>query len=180
MSEVVAILKAAEAAARWHAAQRHKGIAEKPYINHLLEVARLVAEATNGSDTNLAIAAVLHDAVEDQEVPRDVIAAEFGDDVAALVDEVTDDPALDDAARKRAQVEHAPGLSRRAKLIKLADKTSNLRAVTAGTPPEWSVKRKLDYIAWQRQVVAGLRGADAWLEAEFDGAADAAERAVQP
>jgi len=180
MRELAAVLKAADAAARWHGRQRHKGIPDKPYINHLLEVARLVAEATQGDDATLVMAAVLHDAVEDQDVPRALIVEGFGEEVAAPVDEVTDDPALDDDARKRAQVDHALSLSRRAKLIKLADKTSNLRAVTASTPPQWSAKQKLDYIRWQRDVVSGLRGANAWLEAEFDRAAEAAERAVSP
>jgi guanosine-3',5'-bis(diphosphate) 3'-pyrophosphohydrolase len=81
------------AAARWHAHQTKKG-GQEPYINHLLEVAMLVAVATDGEDSNLAIAALLHDAIEDQEVPREMIAEGFGQDVANLVDEVTDDMRL--------------------------------------------------------------------------------------
>jgi (p)ppGpp synthase/HD superfamily hydrolase len=50
MNEMVAVLKAADAAARWHAHQRRKGAAKEPYINHLLEVAALLAEATEGKD----------------------------------------------------------------------------------------------------------------------------------
>jgi guanosine-3',5'-bis(diphosphate) 3'-pyrophosphohydrolase len=61
--------------------QRRKGAAEEPYINHLLEVATLVAEATDGKDPDLVIAALLHDAIEDQEVPRDVIAQAFGEGI---------------------------------------------------------------------------------------------------
>jgi (p)ppGpp synthase/HD superfamily hydrolase len=68
MNDWIDVLRAAHAAARWHAYQRRKGSAEEPYINHLLEVAMLVAKATNGKDRNLVIAAVLHDAIEDQEV----------------------------------------------------------------------------------------------------------------
>jgi len=81
--------RAADAAARWHVHHRRKGPAEEPYINHLLEVAMLVAEATGGNDTNLVIAALLHDAIEDSEVPRELIAETFGEDVASLVEEVT-------------------------------------------------------------------------------------------
>src|SRR5205807_9680850 len=87
----VAVLRAADAAARWHVHQRRKGAAEEPYMNHLLEVAMLVAEATDGKDINLVMAALLHDAIEDCEVPREMIAEAFGDDVASLVAEVTDD-----------------------------------------------------------------------------------------
>src|SRR3989454_3275020 len=83
MKEWIAVLKAADAAARWHVHQRRKGVAEEPYINHLLEVASLVTEATRGADPNLVIAALLHDAIEDQEVPREMIADIFGEDVAA-------------------------------------------------------------------------------------------------
>jgi guanosine-3',5'-bis(diphosphate) 3'-pyrophosphohydrolase len=64
-----------------------QGAAEEPYINHLLEVATLVAEAADGKDPDLVIAALLHDAIEDQEVPRAVIAHAFGEGVAKLVEE---------------------------------------------------------------------------------------------
>ena len=77
-------------------------------LNHLLEVASLVADATHGRDPELVIAALLHDAIEDQEVPSDLIAREFGDRVAALVTEVTDDKSLDKAERKRLQVDTRP------------------------------------------------------------------------
>ena len=180
MKEWIAVLKAADAAARWHVHDRRKGAAEEPYINHLLEVASLVAEATGGKDPNLVIAALLHDAIEDQEVPREMIAETFGEDVASLVEELTDDKTRDQQTRKRRQVENAPHKSPRAKVIKLADKTSNVRGITASPPPDWSVKRRLDYVKWGRDVVEGLRGANAWLEQEFDKAAAAAEESLRP
>ncbi len=105
-----------------------KGRLRNP-INHLLEVASLVAEATQGKNPKVIIAALLHDAIEDQEVPRGLIAQEFGEEVAALVEEVTDDKSLEKHQRKRKQVETANKKSDDAKRIKLADKTSNLRAI---------------------------------------------------
>jgi (p)ppGpp synthase/HD superfamily hydrolase len=60
----------------------------------LLEVSSLVSEATGGSDATVVIAALLHDAVEDQEVPVEMIAREFGKQVADTVMEVTDDKTL--------------------------------------------------------------------------------------
>ena len=88
---------------------RRKGATKEPYNNHLLEVASLVAEATDGQDPNLVIAALLHDATEDQEVPSEMIADSFGEDVAALVEEVTDDRTSDKDLRR-----HTPecGLAR--------------------------------------------------------------------
>ena len=139
--EWIAVLRAADAAARWHVHQRRKGAAEEPYVNHLLEVATLVAEATDGKDPELVIAALLHDSIEDQEVPRSVIAEAFGDGVAKLVEEVTDNKKLEKQERKRLQVEHAQKKSQRGKILKLADKTSNLRAIAASPPPDWSVRR---------------------------------------
>jgi (p)ppGpp synthase/HD superfamily hydrolase len=178
--EWIAVLRAADAAARWHVHQRRKGAAEEPYINHLLEVATLVAEATDGKDPDLVIAALLHDAIEDQEVPRDVIAQAFGEGVAQLVEEVTDDKNLEKQERKRLQVEHSHKKSQRAKILKLADKTSNLRAIAASPPPDWSVKRRLEYVEWARKVSEGLIGVSEWLEQEFDQAAKEADRSTVP
>ncbi len=174
------VLKAADAAARWHVHQRRKGAAKEPYVNHLLEVATLVAEATDGKDPHLVIAALLHDAIEDCEVPRTLIAETFGADVADLVAEVTDDKTVEQAERKRRQVENAPKKSTRAKMLKLADKTSNLRALVSSPAPDWSVRRRLEYIEWARRVVDGLRGTNALLEKQFDEAARAAERSLVP
>src|SRR5215207_592608 len=103
MKEWIAVLKAADAAARWHVHQRRKGAAQEPYINHLLEVASVVTEATEGKDPQLVVAALLHDAIEDQEVPRDLIADTWGEPVAVLVEEVTDDKSLAKTERKRSK-----------------------------------------------------------------------------
>jgi GTP diphosphokinase / guanosine-3',5'-bis(diphosphate) 3'-diphosphatase len=180
MKEWLQVLKAADAAARWHVHQRRKGPAEEPYINHLLEVAMLVADATGGKDTNLVISALLHDAIEDCEVPRELIAETFGNDVTSLVEEVTDDKSLPKAERKVKQVKAAPTKSSRAKILKLADKTSNLRAVAASPPANSSVKRRKEYVDWAREVAEGLRGVNQKLEDQFDEAAAAAERSVKP
>src|SRR4249920_3433697 len=107
MREWVTVLRAADAAARWHVHQRRKGSAEEPYVNHLLEVASLVAEASHGKDPDLVIAALLHDAIEDQEVPSELIAREFGEEVAAIVQEVSDDKTVEKGERKRRQIASA-------------------------------------------------------------------------
>ena len=140
----------------------------------------LVAEATDGTDTNLVIAALLHDAIEDCEVPRELIAETFGDDVASIVMEVTDDKSLPKAERKIIQIETASTKSPRAKVLKLADKISNLRALAADPPSDWSVKRRIEYVAFARKVAAGLRGVNESLEEQFEKAARAAERSFRP
>lgn len=179
MEAWITVLHAANTAAQWHVHQRRKGEAAEPYINHLLEVALLVAQATGGKDFDLVIAALLHDAIEDCETPAEEIAQHFGPDVAELVQAVTDDKSLPKMERKRLQIAHAAHAAPRAKLLKISDKISNLRAMAASPPKGWSIDRKMEYIDWARQVVGGLRGSHAWLEAQFDQAAETAERAIR-
>ena len=168
-------MKAAEAAcfaAKAHTGQKRKGARQEPYVNHLAEVALLVAQATQGGDVDLLVAAWLHDAVEDQSVSAAEIAERFGQDVADLVFEVTDDKSLPKEVRKRRQVETAAAKSPRARLLKLADKTSNLIAIVDSPPSDWDIERLRDYVEWAIEVVdAGCRGLNPALEAQFDTAA---------
>jgi len=173
VSDIEKLARAYDFAAARHAGQPRKGEAAEPYINHLTEVARLVAEATGGADADLVIAAVLHDTVEDTNTTPDELTALFGPRVAGLVAEVTDDKTLPKAERKRLQIEHAGHASAGAKIIKIADKTSNLRALASSPPVGWAAQRKAEYLDWAVQVVARCRGVNAWLEAEFDAAAGA-------
>ena len=162
------VTRALDFAARKHVHQRRKGETAEPYINHLADVARLLAAATDGEDTVLVVAGLLHDTLEDTETGFDELVAEFGSEVAALVAEVTDDKTLSRAERKRHQVAHAPHKSARAKMVKLADKTSNLHSILSSPPVNWSRERKREYFDWARDVVAGCRGSNRYLEQEFD------------
>ena len=165
---VLLIARALDFAARKHVNQRRKGLAQEPYINHLTEVAQLLAETTEGEDANLIVAGLLHDTIEDQGVTHDELVTVFNRDVADLVREVTDDKSLPKAQRKRLQVMHAAAISERAKLVKLADKISNLRDVADCPPPHWSLQRRQEYFDWGREVVDQLRGVHPALEALFD------------
>ena len=138
--------------------QKSKHGPEQPYINHLAEVADLVATATHGTDAHLVAAAVLHDTIEDTTTTYDELVAAFGREVADLVAEVTDDMSLPKSEQKRLQVIQAPDKSPRAKLLKLADKVSNLRALALTAPSSRQQDRQLEYVAWARSVVEGLRG----------------------
>ena len=162
------VLKAAHFAADRHSQQRRKGAAAEPYVNHLLEVAELVASALPEPDPNLIMAALLHDTVEDVGVTKEELIQEFGADVASLVLEVTDDKSLPKLERKRLQVLHAPKKSVRVQLIKLADKISNLRAVLNSPPADWSLQRRQEYFEWAKQVVDALSAPDPGLKAEFE------------
>jgi (p)ppGpp synthase/HD superfamily hydrolase len=123
----VLVIQAANVAAKWHAAQRRKGARQEPYVNHLLEVAELVA--AGGGDQQAIIAALPHDAIEDQKISPDTIAEQFSEQVARIVLEVTDDKLLPWQERKAAQIATASGKSHSGKLI---DKISNVRSYICG------------------------------------------------
>src|SRR5262249_9306466 len=163
-----AILSAARFAAENHSRQRRKGDAAEPYINHLIEVAELVSMALPEPDTNLVIAALLHDSIEDADVTAGDLASRFGADVAGLVDEVTDDKSLPKQERKRLQVENASKKSARAQTIKLADKISTLRSMLSSPPAGWDYERRREYFVWARRVVDGLTAPNPMLKAEFE------------
>ena len=110
--------------------------------------------------------------------PREEIAARFNDDIADLVVEVTDNKKLPKAERKQLQIKHAPKLTPRAKILKLADKISNLRSLATSPPVDWPMQRRADYVIWTTRVVQGLRGASDLLEKEFDRATVDAERTI--
>ncbi len=113
---------------------------------------------------------MLHDTIEDTGATAAELAARFGPAVAAIVEEVTDDKSLSSKRRKLQQIEHAPRLSSRARLVKLADKICNLRDVAHNPPKDWSLDRRREYFDWARTVIAGLRGAHPGMEALFDAA----------
>lgn len=157
-------------AAHKHRAQRRKDIEASPYINHPIALARTLAVEGGVSDTKTLIAAVLHDTVEDTDTSFEEIRAMFGAKVADIVREVSDDKTLEKADRKRLQIEHAPHMSKRAALVKLADKTSNLRDVAASPPRGWSLETKRAYFDWAKAVVDELPPVNKRLRTAFDEA----------
>src|SRR5690349_13957763 len=175
-TDLVLLSRAADYAARQHIAQRRKGERAEPYVNHLTEVAALLAEATDGSDVVLLMGGLLHDTLEDTDATYEDLQERFGAEVAELVAEVTDDKSLPKEERKRLQITKTAGKSRRAKLLKLADKTSNLRSLVQSPPAGWSRQRLADYVVWAHDVVRSCRGLNPRLEAAFDAAHQAASR----
>lgn len=170
MSDTTLILRAAAFAARKHRDQRRKDADASPYINHPLELARVLSEVGGVTDAATLCGALLHDTIEDTATSEEELSQLFGAEIAALVSEVTDDKSLPKAERKRLQVEHAATMSDKAKRIKLADKICNLTDVASSPPADWSLERRRDYFDWAKQVIDRLRGVDAALEAAFDRA----------
>ena len=167
-SDIEIILEAAAFAADRHRIQRRKDVDASPYINHPLALAHILSSEGGVTDPVVLASALLHDTVEDTETTADELNARFGAEIAATVAEVTDDTDLPSAERKRLQVVRSAGKSDAAKLVKLADKISNLRDIAASPPVGWSVERKRGYYLWAREVVEGLRGVSPALEKAFD------------
>ncbi len=168
ISELRLLIKALAFAAHKHKDQRRKDVEASPYINHPIVLADILVNEGGITDIVTICAALLHDTVEDTETTEDELVDVFGDEIAGIVMEVTDDKSMDKKARKRAQVEHSPHLSMKAKAVKLADKTSNLRDVIKAPPKGWPLERRQEYFDWAKQVIDGLRGDWPELEAVFE------------
>ena len=164
------ILDALQFAAHKHRDQRRKDLESSPYINHPIALANVLWREGGVQQAEVISAALLHDTIEDTDTTEAELRQRFGKKVAGIVAEVTDDKSLDKAVRKRLQVEHAPHLSREAKLVKLADKISNLRDMAASPPKTWPKSRVREYFDWAKRVVDGLRGVHPQLEKIFDEA----------
>lgn len=154
-------------AADKHRNQRRKGRTKRPYIDHCLEVAEAISRIGGVDDPNVLAAAILHDTVEDTKTTHEDLVEEFGVTIAGLVAEVTDDKGLEKKERKRLQIRNAPHKSAGAKLIKLADKISNVREIGHDPPAKWDVKRRREYFSWAKRVVDALGRANPALERAF-------------
>jgi guanosine-3',5'-bis(diphosphate) 3'-pyrophosphohydrolase len=164
------VFQALTFAAQKHRDQRRKDAGASPYINHPIALADILVNEGGVTDHIALCAAILHDTIEDTETTYEELVVAFGPEIADVVAEVTDDKSLDKAERKLLQIEHAAHASPRAKLVKLADKTCNLRDIATTPPADWSDQRRREYFEWAKKVVAGVRGSNAALEAAFDGA----------
>ena len=162
------ILKAACFAAEKHRGQMRKGEDLTPYINHPLNVARILVEEGGVEDPEVIAAALLHDTIEDTDTTQDELAENFGARVASMVFEVTDDKSIKDKGeRKRQQVINAPNKSEGAALIKLADKTSNVRDVGSRPAAGWSYAKRIEYLDSAQRVVNALPISDHPLKNVF-------------
>jgi guanosine-3',5'-bis(diphosphate) 3'-pyrophosphohydrolase len=168
MNNLDTLLQAAKFAANKHDGQRRKGADAEPYIVHPLDVAFLLTNIGKVDDFDILIAAILHDTVEDTNTTKEEIVELFGENVASIVAEVTDDKSLKKEERKQEQVKHAPHMSVSAKQLKMCDKISNITDVMRNPAMDWSKQRKLEYIEWGERVFAGLRGVNEHLEKYFD------------
>jgi len=162
------IIKALSFAAHKHKDQRRKDVAASPYINHPISLASILCNEAHVTDVDVICGALLHDTVEDTDTSFEEIEIEFGSNISKIVQDVTDDKSLEKSERKRMQVEHAAHACTNAKLVKLADKISNLRDVSINPPKGWEVSRCQEYFDWAKNVIDQVRGTNIILEKQFD------------
>ena len=127
-------------AAYKHRRQRRKDPEASPYINHPIALAHVLSSEAGISTW------------------------------VAELEQFADDKTLSKADRKRLQIEHAEHLSRRARLVKLADKISNVRDIAANPPHDWPLQRRREYFDWAKAVVDRIRGTNKRLARAFDEA----------
>ena len=171
------LIAALHYAAQQHRDQRRKDEDATPYINHPISLLHILTVEAGVTDTEVLCAAVLHDVIEDcadtpaeRQQRADEISGQFGANVLAIVQDVTDDKDLPKAERKQHQIDHARQLMHGAKLVKLADKTANLRDVANNAPPDWSLERRREYFDWAKAVVEAIGPAHSGLRKLFDQA----------
>jgi (p)ppGpp synthase/HD superfamily hydrolase len=149
------LIEALGVAARLHAQQRRKG-SEIPYLGHLLGTCSIALDY--GADEDEAIAALLHDAIEDVQPTEDARAAvaEFGDRVLRIVEGCTDSdqhPKPPWQARKQAYLHHLADADASVLLVSSADKLHNSRSVVADL-------RRHGEMTWER--FTGGRDGSLW------------------
>ena len=166
--EVSLILKAFKFAACKHRDQRRKDERASPYINHLITVAETLWTIGGIREVTTLVAGILHDIIEDTDTSFEELERKFGAEISSVVRELTDDKQLPGPVRKRLQIEHSAHLSTPARLVKIADKISNLDDIIHSPPARWSLERREEYVIWAGKVIDGLRGGNEALEHCFD------------
>jgi hypothetical protein len=166
-SSMTAVLHALQFAAQKHRDQKRKGAEASPYVNHPIAVAELLSRF--GIEDRVTLqAALLHDTLEDTETTPAELEDQFGSHVRDVVLEVTDDKRKPKQVRKELQVLRTLVASERARLIRLADKVSNIVDLVERPPADWETYRRREYLDWTERVVAGCRGLNPGLEAHYD------------
>lgn len=161
------ILDAVAFATAAHDGQTRKDADKSPYIRHPIEVAQILSRA-GITNPRVLIAALLHDVIEDCGISPETIQKKYGRDVATIVGELTDDPALAKQERKAEQIARASKISKEARLIRVADKIANVRDILYRPPVGWDEGRRTNYLDFARKVVEAADVDNAYLADMID------------
>lgn len=154
-------------AAEKHKYQRRGGYDPLPYINHLIKVSTAIIQVGKEEQSDIILASILHDVVEDSDTTYEDLKDRFGASVADIVLELTDDMSLPYEERKALQLSRAKQLSTAARKIRIADKASNIRDIFTYSL-DWTEEKKIAYLENSLAVVDQIRGTHPALETWFD------------
>ena len=150
-------------AAEAHKTQKRKDKEQTPYINHPIDVFNTLVQC-GVSDSNILAAALLHDTVEDTPATFTQLRTIFDKYVEKYVVEVTNNKLLSKVERKKVQLAHAKNASNGAKLIKTADKLSNLKDLNKSPPQGWTFAQCRGYWVWSYAVLLNTKGVNTQLD----------------
>lgn len=154
-----------------HDGQTRKNAAKDPYIVHPIEVMTILKNC-GVADVHVLCGAVLHDTVEDTETTAEELRQLFGEEICQIVLDCSDDKSLSKVDRKRLQISHAEHISDKPKLVKLADKLSNISNLKSDPPAKWSPEVIFGYVQWGFAVCQHLYGVNEQLDNEMKSVFD--------
>lgn len=153
----------------------------RAYIEHPLALVDILSKAGH-QDDELLSGAVLHDAIEENEHSNEVcsrLRSACSASLFELISEVTDVPGLSRDDRRNEQLARAKSYSRKAALIRLADKLANMKDIL-DHPPRWAPKHILSYCSFAMAVVEICREADQAIAKQCDEAFDVIKSRYAP
>lgn len=134
-----------------HSGQKRKNSQGNDYITHPLEVKKILLDH-GVSDYNTLAGAILHDTIEDTSATYLELKENFGQEIADIVQEVSDDKSIPKEIRKKLQASRISKKSYSARMIKIADKLSNTKDLLTDPPVHWSELDIKGYIIWSLNV----------------------------
>jgi guanosine-3',5'-bis(diphosphate) 3'-pyrophosphohydrolase len=143
------------------------------------DLARVLSEEAGETDTFLLASAILHDVLGFKETNEAELVSVFGSEIAFIVAEVTDHPCFSPVTRKALRLRSASHLSRKARLIKLAELIETVRTLASPIAPKaWSDQHKLEYFDWAERLVQAMGKTSSTLEAVFSAEIEGARLKV--
>lgn len=155
--DTIKLINCVDFAAKKHVGQRRKNKNNDPYINHPIDLAHILVSC-GITDLDIICAAILHDTIEDTNTTYDELLENFGEIITSLVMECSDDKNLDKITRKKLQISHAKTTSDKAKIVKLADKYSNIKSLSIDPPSSWNSDIIKGYMVWANACCSNLYG----------------------
>jgi GTP diphosphokinase / guanosine-3',5'-bis(diphosphate) 3'-diphosphatase len=140
--DIALVIRAVEFAAQKHRMQRRKDSDASPYINHPIALMHVLCIDGGITEPAILAAAALHDTIEDTEATEEELRTMFGDEIASLVLEMTDDKSLPKVERKRLQIEHAQHLRREAAPVKT--RRQDLQSARCCSEPTGAVESRAE------------------------------------